>query len=104
MFATVNLAMTGWMEQSEIVEPVRATFHFPDHVMGVPFGLQCDEVTADQTPAILSLPEYPSLSIDGFLHAALVAPLELQFPSSIERIGFGFDLDVPRDRDTTEFE
>jgi hypothetical protein len=59
MFANVNLAMTGWMEQSEIVEPVRATFHFPDHVMGVPFGLQCDEVIADQTPAILSLPEDP---------------------------------------------
>jgi len=80
MFATVNLAMTGWLEQSEIVEPVRANFHFPDHVMGMPFGLQCDEVMADQTPATLSLPEYPSPSIDGFPHAALVAPLEVQFP------------------------
>jgi len=73
-------------------------------MMGMPSAFRRDEVTADQTAATLSAPEYPRPSVDGFLHPALVAPFEVQFPSCIEWIGVSPDFDVPRDRDTPQFD
>ncbi len=100
----MNLAMTGRMQEGEIVEPVRAAFHLPDNVMRMPSGFQGDEVSADRTAALLSSPENPSPSTDGFDDATLLAPLEVQFPSSIERIRFGFDLGMPPNRNAPQFE
>jgi len=77
MFAPVNLAMASWMQQGEIIEPVRTTSHFPDHVMDMPSRFRGDGIATDQTTATLSLPEYPVPSVEGFLHTALVAPFEV---------------------------
>src|ERR1700737_2646939 len=101
MFAAVNLAMASGMQQGKIMEPVRTTSHFPDHVMSMPSGFRADGIATDLTTATLSLPEYPVPSVEGFLHAALVAPLEVQFPSCIEWIGVSSDFDVPRNWDAS---
>ncbi len=100
----MNLAMTSRMQQGEIIESVGAAFHLPDHVMGMPSGLRCDEVIAGRTTTTLSLPEYPIPSVEGFPHTALVAPLEVQFPSYIEWMSLRLDLDVSCDRNTTQLE
>jgi hypothetical protein len=61
-------------------------------------------MSADRTAALLSPPENPSPSIDGFDDTTLLAPLEVQLPSGIERIGLGFDLDMPPNRNASQFE
>ena|SRR5712692_9648836 len=49
-------------------------------------------MSADRTAALLSPPENPSPSIDGFDDTTLLAPLEVQLPSGIERIGLALTL------------
>jgi hypothetical protein len=100
----MNLAMAGGMQQGEIVEPVRTAFHLPDPVMRMPSGFQGDQMSADRTAASLSPPKNPSPSIDGFDYAALFAPLEVQLPPGIERIGFGFNFDMPLNPNALQLE
>ncbi len=52
----VELPVAIGMEQDEVVEPVTATMHAPDDVVGVPPGLDADGLLAVRTSAFLSSP------------------------------------------------
>ncbi len=89
--------MAGGMEQGEIVEPVTATMHAPDDVVGMPPGLDGHGLPAVRASAFLSPPEHPSSTVQRLAHSALFALFEVELPLWVEWIGFGFDLDVASD-------
>jgi hypothetical protein len=42
----MDLPMTNGVKQNEIIEPVRATVDFPDHMMHMPSALSVEQLTA----------------------------------------------------------
>ena len=73
----MDLAMAVGMKESEIVEPVTATVDPPDDMVSVPVGFNGNWLVTDGTSGFLSPPERPRSAREGYLHAALVALLEV---------------------------
>ena len=87
--------MADRVKQHEIVEPVGAAVSFPDDMMHMPSALGVDQLTAHWTPAGLSLPQRAQTAGEHTADEALLALLEVGFPSRVKRIRIPFDLDVP---------
>jgi hypothetical protein len=95
----MDLPMTERVKQNEIVEPVRTTAHFPDHMMHVPSALDVEQLTTCRAASRLSPPQSNQAASEHVVHEALVAFLKVGFPLWVERIGSRFDLSVPPNRD-----
>ena len=89
----MNLAMAIGMEQGEIVEPVTATMHAPDDVVGMPPGL---DVIGCRQFGHRPLVAARASKFDRSTSASFGAPraVRSRVPIRVEWIGFGFDLDV----------
>src|SRR5215469_683156 len=98
----MDLPMTNRMKQNEIIDPVRATVGFPDHMMHMPSALYVEPLTTCRASSRLLPPQLHQAASEDLAHEALLAFLKVAFPPWIERIGSRFDLDVSPDRDGSQ--
>ncbi len=95
----MHLAVTVGVEQHTVVVAVWAAARAPDNVVAMPPRYRRDFLAADETAALLLLPEMEQLatSFKGSLHFHIKSMFKVGFPIRVKRVCRLADFAVPLD-------